>query len=157
MHITFPATAFALLFSLASSQTFIATDLPICVQQCVILQQAQTGCVPPAAPVTDQAIYQSCFCESALLRPLSATPSTVCPACSPADLGTLQTWYSGLCTPGTATGGQPPVTFVVSSISSTPTASIATVATAAPAVPTSQNAAGGSTISDKPPPDNRDW
>lgn len=157
MFIMFPAIAFAILFSFASSQSsqpFIPTTLPPCAQQCATLQQAQTGCVPPAAPVTDQGTYLSCFCESALLKPLSATPSTVCSACSPADLQTLQSWFSGFCAPAGGTGGQQPTTLTTSSISSTPTTSVPTVA---PTGSTSQIGAGGATISDKTPPDNRDW
>lgn len=154
MFIIFPAIAFAILFSFASSQSFIPTTLPPCAQQCATLQQAQTVCVPPAAPVTSQGIYKSCFCESALLNQLSATPSTVCPACLGADLQTLQSWFSGFCAPAGGTGGQQPTTLTTSSISSTPTTSVPTVA---PTGSTSQIGAGGATISDKTPPDNRNW
>lgn len=154
MFIIFPAIAFTLLFSFASSQSFISTTLPACAQQCATLQNAQTGCVPPAAPITNQGIYLSCFCESALLKPLSAAPSTVCPTCSAADLQTLQSWFSGFCAPAGGTGGQQPTTLATSPISSTPTASVPTVA---PTGSTSRIGAGGATISDKTAPDNRHW
>lgn len=144
MFIIFPAASFALLFSLASSQNFISPTLPACAQQCPTLQQAQTICVPPAAPVTNQGIYQSCFCNSDLLKQLPVTPSATCPTCPPADLVTLQSWFAGFCT-------QQPTTLSTSSITT------ASVPTATPSGVTGQNAAGGSTISDQPPPDNRGW
>lgn len=149
MFIIFVVPAFTLLFSLASSQTLISPTLPACAQQCATLLQAQAGCVPPAALVSDQSTYQSCFCQSAFLTPLAANPSTICPACSPVDLTTLQTWFTGFCT----TGAQLP-TSTTSSTSSSPTT---TVPTAAPPGPTAQNTAGESTISDTTPPDNRGW
>ncbi|MCJ1463931.1 hypothetical protein MMC07_002540 [Pseudocyphellaria aurata] len=152
MFLIIPATTLALLIGLASCQNFISTTLPTCAQQCALLQQAQTICIPPAAPVTNQDIYQSCFCESNLLKPLAATPAQVCPACSPAELGTLQSWFAGFCTP--AAGAQPTTLSTSTSSIPTPTTS---VPTAAPPGPTPPSTAGSSTISDKAPPDNRDW
>lgn len=143
MFIIFPAASFALLFSLASSQTFISSTLPACAQQCGTLQSAQTNCVPPAVPVTNQGTYQSCFCTSLIQLPL--TPSLICSTCSPADLAILQDWYAGLC-------NQQPTTL---STSSTPLTSTAIVPTGTPS--TGQTPPGGSTISDRPPPDNRNW
>ena len=147
MFIIFPAASFALLFSLASSQTFITPTLPACAQQCTTLQRAQTGCVPPAAPGTNQGSFQSCFCLSDLIKELPVAPSVTCPNCQPADLVTLQNWFAGLCT-------QQPTTLSTSSTSLT---SAANVPTATPSSAKGQNPAGGSTISDQPPPDNRRW
>lgn len=147
MFIIFPAASFALLFSLASSQNFISPTLPACAQQCQTLQQAQTICIPPAAPVTNQGIYQSCFCNSDLLKQLPAAPLAICPTCAPADLVTLQNWFAGFCT-------QQPTTLTTFS---TPLTSTTSVPIATPSIATGHNAAGGSTISDQPPPDNRRW
>lgn len=149
MGIIFAVPAFIFLFSLASSQTLISSTLPACVQQCPILQEAQAGCIPPAALVTDQSTYQSCFCQSAFLTSLAANPSSICPTCPPVDLTTLQTWFTGFCT-----AGAPLPTSTTSSTSSSPTT---TVPTAASPGPTTQNTAGESTISDETPPDNRGW
>lgn len=80
--------------------TLIAQNLPACAQTCPILLQAQGGCVPPAAAVTNQGQYQSCFCQSAFLTPLYQPTSTLCPVCSTQDMATIQTWFQGLCKQG---------------------------------------------------------
>lgn len=147
----FPVTAFALVFSLTAAQTIIPPTIPICAQTCAILLDAQRGCVPPAAPVEDPGIYQSCFCLSALLTQLPSSPAAVCPSCPSADLVQLQSWFSGLCKPGSPVNpvSAPPTvtTFLVSS----------TTSRAVPTATANNAAAGGSTISTRPPPDNRSW
>lgn len=145
-------SAFALFLSLTAAQTIIPPTVPVCAQTCAILLDAQRGCVPPAAPVTSQVIYQSCFCLSALLTQLPSSPSAVCPACSSEDQGLLQSWFSDLCKPGAPVNSVPapapaPTTVLVSS----------TTAGAAPTATSNNAAAGGSTISTRPPPDNRSW
>ncbi|KKA21758.1 Integral membrane protein [Rasamsonia emersonii CBS 393.64] len=60
----------------AASSTF-----PACALSCTTLQQAQSGCVPPAAPVSNQATYVSCFCQSALLTSLHTTPDSLWGEC----------------------------------------------------------------------------
>ncbi|KAL9079616.1 MAG: hypothetical protein Q9157_001501 [Trypethelium eluteriae] len=70
-------------------------QLPSCAQGCTLLNQAQSACVPPAAPVTNQAQYQSCFCQSAYLRTLYQSPNGVCDAnCGQSDLVKIQQWIS---------------------------------------------------------------
>lgn len=77
---------------------FATGALPSCANTCTALYNAQDACVPPAAPVTNQAIYQSCFCQSAYLAPLYTSPAGVCDqACGGADLTKIQSWYKGLC------------------------------------------------------------
>lgn len=147
----FPVTAFALVFSLTAAQTIIPATIPICAQTCPILLDAQRGCVPPAAPVEDPAIYQSCFCLSALLTQLPSSPAAVCPGCPAGDLVLLQSWFGDLCKPGAPVNpvsAPTPTTVLVSS----------TTSRAVPPTATANNAAaGGSTISTRPPPDNRSW
>jgi len=99
---------FALLVDVTFAQTLISSTLPACAQQCPVLIQAQGGCVPPAAPVTNQGIYQSCFCQSTFLQPLYGVPTPLCPSCPPADMTTIQNWFQGLCKPGAPQGGQQP-------------------------------------------------
>jgi len=99
---------FALLVDVTFAQTLISSTLPACAQQCPVLIQAQGGCVPPAAPVTNQGIYQSCFCQSTFLQPLYGGPTPLCPSCPPADMTTIQNWFQGLCKPGAPQGGQQP-------------------------------------------------
>lgn len=141
-------SAFALFFSLTAAQTIIPPTIPVCAQTCPILLDAQRGCVPPAAPVQDQEVYQSCFCLSALLTQLPSSPVAVCPACSSGDQKLLQSWFGDLCKPVTLVSAPTPTTVLVSS-----TTARATVPTATP----NNAAAGGSTISTRPPPDNRSW
>lgn len=146
----FSVTAFALLFSVSAAQTIIPPSIPYCAQICPILLDAQRGCVPPAAPVEDQRIYQSCFCLSALLTQLPSSPSAVCSACPSEDQVLLQSWFSDLCKQGssvTSVSAPTATTFLVSS----------TTARAVPTATANNAAAGGSTISTRPPPDNRSW
>lgn len=146
----FSVTAFALVFSLTAAQTIIPSTIPFCAQNCPILQDAQRGCVPPAAPVQNQGIYQSCFCLSALLTKLPSSPSAICPACPSGDQALLQSWFSDLCKQGSS----------VNSVSAPTTTTFLVSSTTARAVPTAtanNAAAGGSTISTRPPPDNRSW
>lgn len=83
---------------------FATGALPSCANTCTALYNAQDACVPPAAPVTNQAIYQSCFCQSGYLAPLYTSPAGVCDqACGGADLTKIQSWYKGLC--GQRAGG----------------------------------------------------
>ncbi|KAI5200391.1 hypothetical protein AUEXF2481DRAFT_32974 [Aureobasidium subglaciale EXF-2481] len=85
----------------ASAQQLLVysdTALPSCAQQCTILQSAQTGCIPPAAPVTDAVIYESCFCQSGYLTPLKAAGSTLCSdVCEAADVAKIASWYQSNC------------------------------------------------------------
>jgi hypothetical protein len=88
--------------------------IPGCARQCTVLDQAEKGCVPPAAPSSNQATYQSCFCQSALLSPLRSSGSQCQPACSQEDATKISQYYTGLCngpvvnppsqTTGTTTG-----------------------------------------------------
>jgi hypothetical protein len=86
--------------SMAVAQTVIDyTKIPACArQQCAILDQAEKNCVPPAAPVTQQAIYQSCLCQSALLTPLHSSGSLCQTAgCSGDDAAKISQYYNALC------------------------------------------------------------
>lgn len=144
--------ALALLCNFSFAQTIIPPTLPACAQQCDTLQKAQGGCVPPAAPVTNQGIYTSCFCQSGFLTSLvsggAAAASSTCPLCSPADAQTILNWFHQLCAAGGAS--QPPITIsITSSITSSSTSPATQTAGA--------NSNGGSTISSTPPPDNRGW
>ena len=113
-------------------------QLPSCAQGCTLLNQAQSACVPPAAPATNQATYQSCFCQSAYLRTLYQSPNGVCDAnCGQSDLVKIQQWYTGLCK-----SGAPAATQSSSSTSAPATSSTSAVATVSPTptfAPTQQN------------------
>ncbi|KAF2793093.1 hypothetical protein K505DRAFT_418011 [Melanomma pulvis-pyrius CBS 109.77] len=74
------------------------TKLPSCARQCVVLAQAEGGCIPPAAPVDTQQTYQSCVCQSALLTGLHQSGAQ-CQAtgCSADDAAKISTYYNALC------------------------------------------------------------
>ena len=89
-----------LLANVTSAQSVLdPAALPPCAEECTILQQAQSGCVPPAAPATDQQTYESCFCQSVFLQPLFTSPNGVCDQfCTErSDLVQIQGWFTGLC------------------------------------------------------------
>ena len=92
------------LTAITTAQQLIPSNLPSCAAQCTVLQQAQTGCTPAGgAPVTGQAQYQSCFCQSALLTQLySDNTVQVCTTCSQSDMSTIQNWYKDYCGRGGA-------------------------------------------------------
>ncbi|KAL1852310.1 hypothetical protein Plec18170_006038 [Paecilomyces lecythidis] len=104
----------------AGSDTF-----PACAVDCQTLEQAQDSCVPPAAPVTNQATYVSCFCQSALLTQLRSSPAGVCSACSAADSQKLQQWYNNFC----STGGNVQTTTTSTSTTATNAAAAAAATT----------------------------
>lgn len=95
------ASIFSLLTPIISAQavTLLASNLPSCATQCTVLINAEGSCTPPLAPVTSDQIYESCFCQSALLTSLysSAAVQGICPSCSAADMLTIQKWYQGVC------------------------------------------------------------
>lgn len=130
-HSVCPSSALLRFFTLAlvglaalraHAQTVINYDaLPACAQNCVPLKTAQDGCVPPAAQVTNQETYVSCFCQSAFLTQFYQGSAAICSsACtSPADQTSIQQWYVNYCRTGQ--GG-----VVSSATSNAPTASTAT-------------------------------
>lgn len=125
--LTIAIALFALLLDVTLAQTLISQTLPACGQQCPVFLQAQGGCIPPAAPVTNQGIYQSCFCQSTFLQPLYGGPTPLCPTCSTADMATVQNWFQGLCKQGAPVAGQQPApTTTTSSSSSTSATQAAT-------------------------------
>ena len=151
-------------FSISSTlaqTTLIPNSLPKCGQECPLLVTAQNNCVPPAAPVTNPTIYQSCFCLSDFLKPLYAGGSTtVCPACPQQDMGTIENWYQTLCaSPNQTPPNQTPPDQTPPD--QTPPDQIPpdqAPPDAQPAAPTdAENTAKGAPISQNPPPDNKGW
>jgi len=103
--------------------------LPSCAQQCTSLSQAQAACVPPANPVTNQATYESCFCQSGYLTALKTSPESVCGnVCGTTDeLSQIATWYTNNC----ADGGAAAAAAVSQSASTTSPTSTSTVSSSA--------------------------
>ncbi|KAB8336688.1 hypothetical protein FH972_020999 [Carpinus fangiana] len=90
-------TFLALANTLALAQNFFSsTDVPACAVQCQLLNQAQAGCLPAVSPQP-----ASCFCNSAYLTNLAASPQAVCPGCtSQSDLSQLTGWFTRFCQQG---------------------------------------------------------
>lgn len=95
----------ALLLAWAATSLVVAesvvnfSQLPECARsKCVVLADADSNCVPPKAPPTNQGIYQSCLCSSDLLISLK-TAGTICQTagCSPEDAGKISQYYKDLC------------------------------------------------------------
>ncbi|KAI9822065.1 MAG: hypothetical protein M1826_000573 [Phylliscum demangeonii] len=83
---------------------FSPTALPPCATQCQSLYTAQAGCVPPAAPVSVDDTYHTCFCQSNFLHTLYSSTAGLCDgACPPEGLTQIRTWYLALCLPKSAT------------------------------------------------------
>ena len=128
----------------AQAVTLLASNLPSCAQQCTVLTNAQSSCTPPLAPVTSDQIYESCFCQSALLTSLysNAAVQGVCPSCSATDMLTIQKWYQGVC-PNTGKGapnfGNLETGPTTSSTATMPGPTTSTAATAKPASTTASN------------------
>ena len=133
--------------SIAQQTTILPTTLPACAAQCQTLLQAQTACVPPAAPVTNSATYQSCFCQSGYLSSLySSAASNLCPSCSAGDMSAIQSWYKSFCPQqaAAANGQSVAVVTMTSSVLGTPATVGAPTATATDsAVATSGGTSGG--------------
>jgi hypothetical protein len=94
------AVVASLVVAASAQQLLVYSDtaLPACAQQCTVLQNAQTGCIPPAAPVTDATIYESCFCQSGYLTTLKAAGSTICSdVCEASDVSKIASWYQSNC------------------------------------------------------------
>jgi len=132
------------LASVAVAQTVLVygdNALPTCAQSCTLLQQAQSACVPPAAPVTDQATYQSCFCQSGYLTTLKTSAAGVCDtACGSSDQQQVQTWYLSTCQLGTTDAAAT----VTPAGASTSAATVAGTSTTAPATASATAATSGS-------------
>jgi hypothetical protein len=128
------AVVASLVVAASAQQLLVYSDsaLPACAQQCTVLQNAQTGCIPPAAPVTDATIYESCFCQSGYLTTLKAAGSTICSdVCGASDVAKIASWYQSNCADnGVAAAAR------VSSGTPTDSTSATGVSTVASTVPT---------------------
>lgn len=81
--------------SLAFAQSIIPSSQPTCVQQCQPFIQAQQACAPDKG---QQALYQSCFCQSGYLIGIKTNAANnICPDCPTADWNIIAGWYEGLC------------------------------------------------------------
>lgn len=154
------------LFNLASAQTLLVYGngaLPTCAESCTLLQTAQNGCTPPAAPVSNQATYQSCFCQYTLIADLYTNPSAVCgTACtSAADLQVIQNWYSTLCghsvVANAATASATTATGRTTTTTATARTTGARTTTSAAAAATSTTASAGSSSTANATNTNASW
>ena len=142
--------ASAIFTRLAIAQAILPTtpsaSFPACALSCTQLVQAQNSCVPPAAPVTDQYVYDTCFCTSGLLAQLRISPDGTCDQfCTvESDRQLLQSWYTGFCASQTATTSTLPATSSISSALSTITSGVSTVIVILPPATSSSSTASPS-------------
>lgn len=87
----------------ASAQSILPStadsSFPACALSCQALLQAQTSCVPPAQAVTDQFVYDQCFCQQSEITGLFNSPDGVCDTSCTAesDRDLLQSWFISFC------------------------------------------------------------
>jgi hypothetical protein len=101
---------------------FPLATLPACATNCGPLYDANGACVPPAVSTAAASVYDACFCKDARLTAFSTGTAGVCDsACTatPADLGSIQSWYTGFC----ANVGEVATTTATGTATSTNTAS----------------------------------
>ncbi|KAF6822603.1 integral membrane protein [Colletotrichum plurivorum] len=74
-------------------------QLPACAQNCGVLFDANGACVPPAAPETNEATYENCFCSFGALQPWKSGPTGVCEYanCDAAGFSSIQGWFTSMC------------------------------------------------------------
>ncbi|KAF2280788.1 uncharacterized protein EI97DRAFT_428892 [Westerdykella ornata] len=123
-----------------SAQTVMDySKVPECARQCTILDQAEKNCVPPAAPVTDQATYQSCFCLSALLTPLHSSGSLCEQFCGADNAAKISQYYTSLCNGPVVQPPNPMTTTVTTATTSTGTSTATAGAAGAKPVSSKSN------------------
>ena len=155
-HLTFPLLILVPLTATQQSPavTLLPASLPACASSCPILQQAQSACVPPAAPATGPASYQSCFCQSGYLAATraatraagtanpAAIPNVCDPQCAASDFQAIAQWYAGYCQQPL-----PTTTAQVAAVAPTTAAAAAASSTAATAAGQSDGADATATSS----------
>lgn len=125
--------ALTLAFAATSTAIIDYKQLPTCAKSCIILSTSELICVPPAAPVSNNATYVNCFCQSDYLKALHANGELCHQFCPQEDNIAIHHYYNKLC-------GTPDPAFSSSTTSlpaPTPTSSLEAVETsaAAPAPP----------------------
>ena len=95
--------AFSLVLAAVSAQSILPSvpdsTFPACALSCQPLLTAQTACVPPAQPVTDQYVYDQCYCQQPTIDGLLNSPDGVCDStCTvESDRVLLMQWYQNFC------------------------------------------------------------
>lgn len=72
-------------------------QLPACARACKILSISELNCVPPAAPVSNNATYFDCFCQSGYLKQLHQAAIICDEFCSKEDDEDIYHWYNTFC------------------------------------------------------------
>jgi len=138
----------AIIFTaITTAQTILpstaSASFPACALSCSQLIQAQSGCIPPVAPVTDQYFYDTCFCQSPLLAQLHTSPDGTCDANCPvqSDRQLLESWYNSFCASQTASTAptSSPTSSAIAPPVSTVTSGVSTVIVILPPATTSSS------------------
>ncbi|KIX94040.1 uncharacterized protein Z520_10377 [Fonsecaea multimorphosa CBS 102226] len=147
------------LLRLVSAQSIVPTSssaqFPSCAVNCAVLLQAQTACVPPAQPATNQITYENCFCQSSFLQALYGSPDAICTAecTSESDRDLLQTWFTNFCQQ--VGRGIDPLETTTSTFQPSSTTVVTITSTSTPP-PTATNTGTGS-ASAPAPPSHQSW
>ncbi|OAP55111.1 hypothetical protein AYL99_10811 [Fonsecaea erecta] len=147
------------LLRFVSAQNIVPTSpsdqFPSCAVNCAVLLQAQTACVPPAQPATNQITYENCFCQSSFLQALYSTPDAICTAecTSESDRALLQTWFTGFCQK--VGSGIDPLETTTSTFQPSST-TVVTITSYSTPPPTATNTGTGS-ASAPAPPSHQSW
>ena len=105
-------------------------QLPSCARACKPLETAELNCIPPAAPLSNQATYVDCLCQSEYLRSLHGNGEICHNFCDDKDDLVIYHYYNALCrtphstptsvptpvTPGPSTATEPSGTAMATSI-----------------------------------------
>lgn len=134
-----------------------SSEFPACAVSCAVLVQAQTLCVPPAQPPTNQITYENCFCQINLLQALYSTPDAICVGeCqNESDRTLLQTWFRNFCNlVGQGIDPLHTTTLATSTIAPESTTVVTITSYSTPATATNT---GTGSASAPAPPSNKSW
>jgi hypothetical protein len=103
--------------------------LPSCARSCKVLETSELNCLPPAAPVSSQAIYKDCVCQSGYIRSLHASGEICRQVCNDEDDLMIYHYYNTLC----GTAHVMPSSMSTTAAASSTSAAVSSTATAPPA------------------------
>lgn len=140
----------------AEAQTIVPTSsssqFPACAVNCAVLLQAQSACVPPSVPATNQITYENCFCQSSFLQGLYGSPDSICTAeCTvESDRDLLQSWFTGFCRE-VGSGVDPLLTSTSGATAQPTTVTVVTITSTSTPGSTPTNTGTGSAAGAAPP------
>jgi hypothetical protein len=129
---------------------FDNTQVAPCARSCKILTIAELNCVPPAAPISNNATYIDCFCHSDYIRSLHSSSKICHHACSDEDVLVISNYYDALCGLPYSSSSSSYSSNPTSPPAPSPTSSLLDDAPREPSTPSSADSQGG-------PENHRTW